>query len=236
MFLKNTFRKKPNTLFIYPIYIPFVSIFLFSCTHDADLYPIKGIDISHYQKTIDWEEVRKDSSLHFVFIKATEADDYRDSIFQQNWEALGQSHLKRGAYHFFRPQISAELQANNFISQVTLIPGDLAPVLDIETLDNVSAIEVVDQAAIWLSFIETHYQVKPIIYSSMDFYEKYLKTRLGHYPRWIARYHRFSPETKDWHFWQYSNRGYIKGIDGPVDLNVFSGDTNLLNEFLVPRE
>ena len=179
--------------------------------------------------------MEKDSTLRFVFVKATEADDFQDSLFQYNWSALADSRLIRGAYHFFRPQISAELQANNFISMVTLSPGDLAPVLDIETLDNVAPQLVASAAAQWLSFVEVHYQIKPIVYSSMDFYEKYLKAELGDYPRWIARYNRLAPETEGWKFWQYSNRGMVDGIEGDVDLNVFNGNKSDLEQLCLPQ-
>jgi lysozyme len=218
-----------------PLLYLLLSFALLSCTHDADKYIIKGIDISHYQKEIDWAKLEKDSALHFVFVKATEAHNFQDSIFQYNWSSLADSRLKRGAYHFFRPQVSAELQANNFIEMVTLAPGDFAPVLDIETLDNVAPQLVASAAAQWLSFIETHYEIKPIVYSSMDFYEKYLKAELGDYPCWIARYNRIEPNTTSWQFWQYSNRGKIDGIEGDVDLNVFVGTLAELNRLCLPH-
>ena len=123
------------------------------------------------------------------------------------------------------------MQANNFIQTVKLDLGDFPPVLDIETLDGVSPKEVAEAAAIWLSFVETHYQVKPVIYSSMDFYEKYLKAKLSDYPCWIARYNYLEPDTKNWQFWQYSNQGHIKGIEGEVDLNVFYGTKKQLNKY-----
>jgi lysozyme len=212
------------------LYLFFLSFSFLSCAHDADKYAIKGIDVSHYQKEIDWVKLEKDSSLHFVFVKATESHNFQDSLFSYNWSALANTRLKRGAYHFFRPQISAELQANNFISMVTLAPGDFAPILDIETLDNVEPQLVASAAAQWLSFIEAHYEIKPIVYSAMDFYEKYLKAELGNYPCWIARYNRFEPNTTSWQFWQYSNRGRIDGIVGDVDLNVFVGTLAQLNQ------
>ena len=35
-------------------YLLLFSFALLSCTHDADKFEIKGIDVSHYQKNIDW--------------------------------------------------------------------------------------------------------------------------------------------------------------------------------------
>ena len=47
-------------------------------------YQIHGIDVSHHQVTIDWEEISK-QGIDFAFIKATEGGDHMDSLFCQNW-------------------------------------------------------------------------------------------------------------------------------------------------------
>ena len=49
-------------------------------------YPIQGLDVSHHQKAIDWERVAADGRFRFVWIKATEGGDFRDSRFAENWE------------------------------------------------------------------------------------------------------------------------------------------------------
>lgn len=44
---------------------------------------VRGIDVSHYQKNIDWEKVAN-SGVDFVYIKATEGATYVDPMFKKN--------------------------------------------------------------------------------------------------------------------------------------------------------
>lgn len=200
--------------------------------HDADKYRIKGIDVSHYQKYIDWQRVARDTSLRFVFLKATEARTMQDTTFKRNWAALGSTRLKRGAYHFFRPTLSAELQAANFVQAVTLRKGDLPPVLDVETTDGVNKNTLISKIGIWLRIVEDAYQVKPIIYANESFYNQYLATHFTNYRTWIARYSRYEPSS-NWSFWQYSDWGRVDGIPEQVDINVFYGSKQQLDRICI---
>lgn len=195
-----------------------------ACTHDAEQYKIHGIDVSHYQKIIDWETVAKQEKVHFAFIKATESVDYQDSIFQKNWEEAKKAGLIRGAYHFFRPNVSVEWQIKNFTQQVQLEKGDLPPVLDIEDFKNVTMPTLIERVRLWLIFVEEHYQIRPIIYASLNVYEEHLQFAFPEHPVWIARYNRREPpKNTAWLFWQYSDQTTMDGILGNVDKNVFVG-------------
>ena len=44
----------------------------------------EGIDVSHYQGQINWEEVARDKNIQFVYVKATEGAKYVDPLYQQN--------------------------------------------------------------------------------------------------------------------------------------------------------
>jgi lysozyme len=48
---------------------------------DKNEYPIVGIDISHHQGNIRWEESRNEI-VSFVIIKTTEGGDYKDPLFK----------------------------------------------------------------------------------------------------------------------------------------------------------
>ena len=91
---------------------------LFSCNTETERltdFEIHGLDVSHYQARINWEEVVK-NDIRFTFVKATEGEEMKDSLFAGNWKALKRVGIKRGAYHFFRPTISASKQARNFMA------------------------------------------------------------------------------------------------------------------------
>lgn len=193
-------------------------------------YKIHGIDISHYQKDINWTEVSaidiKGIKIHFAFIKATEGITRQDRHFERNWNKSKEAGLIRGAYHFYYPTRDAEKQAENFIKQVKLKPGDLPPVLDVEVSKGKSKEDIVAGMKQWCNMVEDHYDVKPIIYTNPNFYNKYLKDDFKDYELWIAHYYEEVPDMdhRDWIFWQHTDCAIIQGIDKPVDLNVFVGN------------
>ena len=76
-------------------------------------YAIQGIDVSHYQGSINWTSV-KNSGKTFAFCKATEGTTYTDPTFATNWAAMKNVGLIRGAYHFGHPGSDPISQANRF--------------------------------------------------------------------------------------------------------------------------
>jgi lysozyme len=202
-------------------------------------YEIHGIDVSRYQSMIAWDEVKamkvEDIRLGFAFIKATEGVFNIDPHFRRNWKKAKDHGVIRGAYHFFVPSKDGRTQAENFIHQVELQPGDLPPVLDIEQLSGVSVATMKDEIKKWLDIVENHYQVKPIIYTNVDFYNRFLGNTFDDYPLWLAHYYQPDrPRIKrTWLFWQHSDQGRVNGIAGKVDFNVFNGDSVEFREILV---
>jgi lysozyme len=194
---------------------------------------LRGVDVSHYQKQIEWDSVAAKEPLDFAFVKATEGQDYVDSLFCHNWDALRRHGIRRGAYHFFRAYGCGEEQARNFLQRVEYEPGDIAPVLDLERTDGVDPEIMIREATIWLQYVEKELGVRPIIYSGFHFYENFLKGHFEHYPLWIARYAAEAPlltSGKRWDFWQYSNEGCLEGISQKVDLNVFPGTPDMMEK------
>jgi lysozyme len=192
---------------------------------------VYGVDVSHYQGQIDWDSVAHCKEVSFAFIKATEAHDYTDSTFCHNWETLHKVGIRRGAYHFFRAYGCGEDQARHFLSVVDFRPGDLAPVLDIERADGIPPEIVREEAAIWLRTVESHLQIRPIIYSSQNFYENFLAGHFDQYPLWVAKYSAEPPVvSRRWDVWQFSNNGRISGIPTAVDMNMLCGGTQLLEQ------
>ncbi len=193
-------------------------------TERMEGYAVHGIDVSHHQSDIDWKEVKK-QDIDFIFMKATEGENLRDGDFCDNWDALHHSDLKRGAYHFFLPTKSALAQAQNFIQLVELKNGDLPPVLDAEVSGGASREVILNRMRSWLQIVEMKYNVRPIIYTNLKFYYKYIAGSFDNYPVWISRYSGSTPQLNNgqWAFWQYGNRGKFPGIKGDVDFNVFRG-------------
>ena len=199
-------------------------------------YKVHGIDVSHHQGAIDWESVKatekEEFPIRFVFMKATEGGDYKDRRFDENFRRAKEAGLIRGAYHFYNPYTDPIRQADFFITQVDLKKGDLAPVLDIERKPRDKA-QLQADLKVFLKRLELHYGVKPIIYTSFKYKTRYLDApEFDAYPFWIAHYYVDSLSyIGTWQFWQHTDYGTVPGIETSVDLNVFNGSLNELNQF-----
>lgn len=193
-------------------------------------YEIHGFDVSHYQGNIDWDKVRTGlldgCPIRFVMIKATEGSTEIDNRFNYNFYQAREHGFIRGAYHFWSNRSSAKEQAQHFMNNVQLLEGDLPPVLDIERIPNDVVIEDFQREILtWLHMLEDKYDTKPIIYTYYKFRQKYLnKPVFDDYPFWIAHYYVDEMKYKGkWKFWQHTDLGYIPGINGYIDLNIYNG-------------
>ncbi len=200
-------------------------------------YGIHGIDVSRHNDRISWARVRQMEAggvrLQFVFIKATEGATLADKQFNKNWSEAKKSSIRRGAYHFYHPTRDPLKQAANFIRQVNLSEGDFAPVVDFEVVNGQSDETIVNGLRLWLQTVEAHYQARPIIYTNGNLYRRYIKGNLDDYPLWIADYsakHLRSYNADKLYLWQHNQNGYVQGIRGQVDFNVFVMDADRLKE------
>ena len=204
--------------------------------HNSYIY---GIDISQYQGQIKWIEVNTihdEIPLDFVFIRATMGEKAIDRRFAENWKAAQSRTKLRGAYHYFRPNENSIRQASNFIRSVELRPGDLPPVIDIEERPKSQSMDSLKVGLKrWLVAVEGHYGIKPIVYSGDSYFTDFLQEEFSDYTLWIANYNFWvNKPKKHWNFWQFSERGYVRGIKGPVDLNMFKGNMVDLEDLAIP--
>lgn len=211
------------------------NIFLMS-QHKDYLY---GIDISHYQGHVIWDSIRTINErfpLDFIFIRATMGETGQDREFKNNWKGATRQSKIKGAYHYYRPNENSLKQANNFIRQVKLKPGDLPPVLDIEELPRSQSLENLQKGLKrWLTTVEKHYKIKPIVYSGDSYYTDFLEREFSDYVLWIANYNFWIESPKEhWDFWQFSEKGRVNGIAYPVDLNMYKGSIEELEQLCLP--
>lgn len=191
-------------------------------------YPVRGIDISHHQGTIEWDKIKK-QRVHFVYMKATEGGDYKDPEFDRNWRESASAGLARGAYHFFSFCKSGGEQARNFLATVPVDMNALPPVIDLEIGGNCKnkpeKAVIVRELLYFMGRVEETHGIALIIYATHDSYNEYLKGLSDNKNIWIRDiFKRPSlPDGRRWTLWQYANNGRIDGISGRVDLNVFNG-------------
>ena len=204
-------------------------------------YAVYGLDVSHYTCEIDWNEVKKMNDagrrVRFAYMRATRGLSLIDYRFSENWEATKDANLKRGAYHFFTFSDDATQQANFYLKNVKLEKGDLPPVLDIEN-DKKSNDQSLQKSDIlrgietWLKAVEKETGMKPMIYTNLDYYKRYINGNFDGYPIWIASYNNIKgvtlPDNRKWWFWQFSDEGRCNGVSERADLNVFIGNETQL--------
>lgn len=203
-------------------------------------YEIHGIDISHYQGKIDWEQLKnamiKGCPVRFVIIKSTEGSSRLDENFRENFNQARDFGFIRGVYHFWSNKSTAREQAYYFLDQVHLTDGDLPPVLDIEHKPADKSVEDFQRDVLtWLHIVEDKYHVKPIIYTYYKFKEQYLSAPVfDDYPYWIAHYYVDKVQYKGkWKFWQHTDVGKLPGIKGYVDFNIYNGSYYELKQLCI---
>ena len=215
---------------------------------DFQKYPVMGVDVSRYQGNIDWPVIAS-QNIKFAFIKATEGSSHQDPCFAENWEEVKKTNIYSGAYHFFSFESSGETQAQNFINTVgDLENTNLPPVIDLEFYGDYSAAplsrkETQEILNTLLKRLEEYYHVKPIIYTTSKAYCHYmLGGGYGEYPLWFRN--TYQEPFAGWSFWQYSDKGRLKGYDGIqsdctemcIDMNVYhSSYEAFLEEFSLPE-
>lgn len=197
-----------------------------------------GIDVSSYQKDIDWDAVCRDKKIRFVYVKATEGATYTSPHFRYNIENARKHGLKVGSYHFLRTTSSLQSQFENFTRAVKPEEQDLVPLIDIEQRGNWTPKQIVDSLEVFIKMVSKHYNCRPMIYTMTSFYNKYLASHFKKYPLFIARYSESAPELNDganYTLWQYTDQGTVKGIDHAVDMCRFAKDKRIADILLRHR-
>ncbi|MGE7588571.1 GH25 family lysozyme [Peribacillus sp. NPDC101480] len=194
---------------------------------------IKGIDVSHWQGAIDWEEVAKEG-VKFVFIKATEGTSYSKlSYFKENAPQALSAGLKVGAYHYakFATIAQAKAEAAYFLDSISSFALNYPVVLDLEENKKKAKKKTLTDAAI--AFLEAIEEAgyTAMLYTGKYFLENTLdESRFTKYALWIARYNSTLGRSTD--IWQHSDSGKVSGISTKVDLNIAYRDfTNTINTF-----
>lgn len=210
----------------------------------ADTSGVQGIDVSHWQGSINWSQV-KGAGIDFVWMKATEGTNFKDSSFNTNYPAAHSAGLIRGAYHFARPNSSSgAAQANYFVDNGGAWSRDnqtLPGVLDIE--NNPSGAQCYGlstaQMRTWINDFYNRYKERTtrdvVIYTTASWWNTCTGNWTGmsaKAPLWVAHWTTGSPTIPSgfptWTAWQYTDSGSVAGVSGNVDRNKFNGTRDRL--------
>jgi GH25 family lysozyme M1 (1,4-beta-N-acetylmuramidase) len=208
---------------------------------DTDTDPgaiLEGIDVSHWQGTIDWTKVAA-AGKKFAYMKATEHTTFVDNKYALNRAAANAVGIVVGAYHFAQPNVTpgnAAAQADHFINTAQPRPGDLPPVLDLEVRNGLTKTQLQTWTREFLQRVHERTGVRGAIYVSPSFWSTNMGDTTwfaenGYDVLWIAHWTTAEQPTlpanawgsAGWTFWQYTSSGSVPGISGRVDLNRYNG-------------
>ncbi len=208
-------------------------------TVSSAVTPLEGIDVSRWQATINWPQV-KAAGKQFVVMKATEGTGYVDPMYSTNRAGAMAVGIPMAAYHFASPDASpneAVLEADHYVAVAGLTAGNLVPVLDLEQTGGLGSAALQVWVRRWLDEVTAKLGIQPMVYVSPSFWS----TKVGNntsiaaagYKLWIANWGVTSPTVpaNNWNgngytFWQYSDCGHVAGITtGCVDLDRYPGTT-----------
>ena len=199
--------------------------------------PIKtklGIDVSRYQESVDWQQV-KGGGIEFVIARvgsrgSTEGELYQDAMFASHADGAAKAGLEVGAYFFSQAVNTAEAtEEANFVLNCLKEHKITGPVVyDWELQGINSRTYNVDKKTLTdcaIAFCET---VRAAGYTPMVYVGNtvgYLRldlSRLTAYELWYAQYETDYPGFfYDFRIWQYTSKGRVPGIEGNVDMDIW---------------
>ena len=191
---------------------------------------MKGIDVSHWQKDINFEAV-KNSGVEFVILKAggSDAGFYTDSKFEENYTAAAAAGLNVGCYYFagskFIGEKNGTADAKKFASIIKSKKFDMPIYLDIEAQPTSEKSGITEAAIAFCDHMEKQGYFIGIYASDISgFKERLDPSVVTKYSSWVARYGKQPEYNRYWSMWQYSSTGAVTGITGNVDLDISNFD------------
>lgn len=189
----------------------------------------EGIDVSHYQYDIDWARLAREENISYVYIKASEGESLTDEYYRRNLEEAKKAGISVGSYHFYRPNVSWNIQLENMKAIVKANEQDLIPLIDIEKFSGTES-AFIENLTRFIEAVTKHYGKKPLLYTYQNFYNKHFLGLFKNYHWMIACYGNVEPVLKDgrtYIMWQYSASGRLSGIRGDVDRSRIMGNHSL---------
>lgn len=193
-----------------------------------------GIDVSSYQRDIDWPTVAK-AGVKFAIIRCgyrglTGGEIYEDKYFKQNIEGAINNGIYVGVY-FYSTALNEQEAIEEADFTLNMIKGydikyfvaydfeNFVP--DDNRTDNLDVGQINKNAQTFLNRIkEKGYNTS--LYGSASFFTDYWNmSNFTNHDVWTAHYRVSKPKmTSNYNMWQYTDSGIIPGIDGNVDVDI----------------
>lgn len=191
-----------------------------------------GIDVSKWQKEIDWKKVKL-AGVDFAIIRA----GYRgsstgalveDPYFRANMAGAKAAGIETGVYFFTQAvnEVEAVEEASMVVALLSEYDLEFPVFIDTEGAGGngrADGLEKEMRTRVCDAFCRTvkNAGYEAGVYASRNWYENCLETKqLEDYVIWLAEYRETPKYTGRYEMWQYTSKGAIDGIEGNVDLNI----------------
>ncbi|WP_312647276.1 glycoside hydrolase family 25 protein [Aminipila sp.] len=194
---------------------------------------MQGVDVSRYQGDIDWAKV-KASGVSYAMLRV----GYRgyesgiitiDEKFIQNMQQAIAAGVKVGAYFFSQAITEDEAieEAEFVLQNISGYDISFPIVFDLEEISssdhrtyNLTREQRTDIALAFCNRIEAA-GYTPMVYGNASWLTDYYDlTQIIKYDIWLAQYADCPSFPYDFKMWQYTNAGYVDGINHIVDINL----------------
>ena len=200
---------------------------------------IKGIDVSSYQGSINWDAVAN-SGVEFAIIRCgttnkSDANYSQDSKFRTNYQGAVNAGIPIGTYMYTSANTKSEMKSNveSMLSTIAGCQFSYPVYIDVEQASRQTALgkQALTEIILYgLQMIKDSGYTAGV-YANQDWFNNYVDRSIIQsegYEIWLARYpsgsYAVDPSGYDYSstcsIWQYSNKGSVSGISGNVDVDV----------------
>lgn len=186
----------------------------------------KGIDVSKWQGSIDWDEVKK-SGVEFVIIRegyGTKSPVQIDKKFKDNINGSKNAGIPTGAYHYSYAKNTSDAvnEADFCLENIQGYKLEYPVVFDAEdnSMLKLTTRQRTDICKAFCEEIERN-GYYAMIYTNPNWLKNYLYADelLSRFDLWLAQWNCEKP-SYSCGIWQYSETGKVGGINGNVDMNI----------------
>lgn len=193
-----------------------------------------GIDVAKWQGVINWKLV-KEAGNDFAVLKVTKKDNSVEDSFERNYKGTKEAGIPIGVYRYVYAKSvgQAVAEANGIVSALNnhKIEGEVWLDMEDDSIKNIGKAALTLLIDTEAGILQGHgYKVG--VYCNRDWYDHVLDSAdlSKRYKFWIAKYGKnmgnWSWRNRDddprdiAYAWQYTSKGSVPGINGPVDLDL----------------
>lgn len=191
-----------------------------------------GIDVSKWNKEIDWEAVAEEGVKYAIircgYRGSSSGALVEDPYFEKNIIGAMDAGVKVGVYFFTQAinEVEAVEEASMVLELIKDYNMDYPVFIDTEGAGGNGRADFINTAqrtAVCRAFCETiegaGYDAG--VYASRNWYNKQLGVEeLEKYVIWLAEYAEEPKYNRRYDMWQYTSSGELSGIEGRVDFNL----------------